>query len=299
MKVQCILGTPPFMLLGITIARLLPRRWADALCRRLARDMARRRNTLFRTLRANHRHVLGPGLDDEALDRHTERALYYLGRTYVDILRATVRDFETGRLGVRVATQAEHDRILADLRDPRGTVLVGPHLSSFDLAAQWLAYNGFELQMLSLANPDAGTRFLNWFRQRRGLLMTPIGVQALRQGVRRLRQGGIVVTGVDRRISDDDPPVPFFDAPARMPTGHVRLALQTGAHVLVACCLQEPDGRYRLMAAPALEMERTGDRERDVAHNVRRVLAICEEMIRLAPEQWLMLLPVWEEDMPV
>jgi lauroyl/myristoyl acyltransferase len=42
-------------------------------------------------------------------------------------------------------------------------------------------------------------------------------------------------------------------------------------------------------------MERTYDRALDVRHNTRRVLAIIEEMIRLAPDQWLMFVPVWPE----
>jgi len=43
-------------------------------------------------------------------------------------------------------------------------------------------------------------------------------------------------------------------------------------------------------------METTGDRAQDVRHNVRRVLAIIEEMIRQAPDQWLMFVPVWPEN---
>jgi lauroyl/myristoyl acyltransferase len=81
-----------------------------------------------------------------------------------------------------------------------------------------------------------------------------------------------------------------------MPDGHVRLALQTNARVLIACCHQDEAGEYTLRVEPPMEMERTGDRERDVAHNVRRVLAVIEDMILEAPEQWLMFLPVWGEE---
>ena len=180
------------------------------------------------------------------------------------------------------------------MRDPRGTVLVGPHMGNFDLAAQWMATQGVDLQFLSLAAPDAGTLTMNALRESRGIHVTPIEPRALRVAFRRLKEGGVVVTGIDRVVSRSDEPVLFFDALAPMPNGHVRLALQAGSHIVVACCLQQPDGHYKTVIAPPVEMEVTGDRRRDVAHNTRRVLQVAEEMIRSAPDQWLMFHPVWD-----
>jgi len=37
----------------------------------------------------------------------------------------------------------------------------------------------------------------------------------------------------------------------------------------------------------------TGDREHDVAVNLRRVLTELEGLIRQHPEQWMMFVPVW------
>ena len=295
MKAQQILGSPPFIILGMVIARLTPKRFGYWLARRIARDMARRRNHLFRTLRGNLRHVVGPQVSEKALDELAENAIFHAGCTYFDMFRTSRQDLIQGRVNVRVDPNA-WEMIKSVLADKRGVVLVGPHMSNFDLAAQWIAARGVQMQALSLAMPDLGTRVVNWLRKRRGITMTPIDVRSLRLALERLRQGGVVVTGVDRPTSKDDEPISFFDAPARMPTGHVRLALQTGARILIACCLQEPDGYYTLQFAPPLEMETMGDRAQDVRHNVRRVLAIIEEMIRQAPDQWLMFVPVWPEN---
>jgi lauroyl/myristoyl acyltransferase len=297
MKAQELLGSPPFILLGMALSRVLPPSWVRALGRRIARRMARDRNHLFCTLRANLAHVLGPAADQETLDRMAEQAIYHAGCTYVDIFRFSTRDYRRGKVPIRVDWDrwAAVDRCL---RDERGTVLVGPHVSNFDLAAQWIAAQGHEIQGLSLPNPNRGTRFLNKLRNQRGLVMTPLSLASLRSAAQRLRAGGICMTGADRPISDADPLIPFFGAPAHMPTGHVRLALQTNARILIACCTQDPDGVYNLHMAPMLEPETSGGRERraqDVAHNVQRVLTIIEAMIRQKPEQWLMLVPVWED----
>jgi len=293
MKAQGVLGSAPGMMLGIAIARATPKRFGYWLAARIARFSARRRNNLFCTLRTNLAHVLPPESAPEELDAAAERVIYHAGVSYYDMFRAGVDDYVAGRAPIRY-DPVEWERTLDVLNDGRGTVLVGPHVGNFDLAAQWIAAQGVEIQALSLADPTTGNRMQNWLRRRRGMLVTPISMSALRAAVARLRKGGVVLTGVDRPVSPDDEPVQFFDAPARLPDGHVRLALQTDAWVVAASCVLEPDGCWVLHVPPPLEMERTGNREADVRRNVRRVLEVIEGLIRLAPDQWEMFEPVWE-----
>ncbi|MHB1294520.1 MAG: lysophospholipid acyltransferase family protein [Anaerolineae bacterium] len=295
MRAQDVLGTPPFIALGMGIARVLPRGVTYWIARRFARNMARRRTNMFRTVRANIKQVVGPEVDDQELDRCAENAIAHAGRTYVDMFRAPIRARRPEHVGVELDPR-EWETTWNALQDGRGVVLVGPHVSNFDLAIQYLVACGFKIQTLSLADPNTGTRVVNWLRRRRGLEITPIDVGALRHAMDQLRKGGVVLTGVDRPVSPDDEPIPFFDAPARMPTGHIRLAMQTNARVIVACCMQRDDGRYVLRIAPPVEMISTGKRAADVRTNARRVLAIVEDMIRSVPDQWLMFIPVWRPE---
>ncbi|HHX66085.1 MAG TPA: hypothetical protein GX702_14500 [Chloroflexi bacterium] len=295
MKAQDILGSPPFVFLGIAISRTLPPRTVYWLAKRIARSMARRRNQMFSTVRHNLAHVV-PDADDAELDRMAENAIYHAGRTYFDMFRLTMDDYRAGRAQVCLDAEA-WEAARNELLGPRGTIIVGPHMSNFDLASQWFAAQGVEIQALSLAEPDMGTRVVNRLRSHRGITMTPVNLNALRLAMTRLKRGGVVMTGVDRPVSEKDRPLPFFGRPARLPTGHVRLALQTDSRLLVACCVQAPDGCYNIHIAPPLEMERTGKgREVDERHNALRVLAILEDMIRMAPSQWLMFVPVWRPE---
>lgn len=295
MRFKTILGSPFFILLGVAIAHTLPASFGYWLSRRVARYMSKRRNRLFCTLRANIAQVVGSQATAEQLDAMAESAIYHAGCTYYDMFhygRDALRHYD---IALRTSPEV-WEAVRAALHDRRGAILVGAHMSNFDLAAQWIAAQGVELQALSLTEPDWGMRVVNEIRRRRGLVVTPVGVEALRSALKRLRNGGVVVTGVDRPLSEHDDPILFFGRPAHLPTGHVRLALQTNAPILVACCVQEPTGRYALLLAPPLEMERTYDRNEDIRHNARRVLAILEDMIRQAPEQWLMFVPVWPEE---
>jgi lauroyl/myristoyl acyltransferase len=44
-----------------------------------------------------------------------------------------------------------------------------------------------------------------------------------------------------------------------------------------------------------VELEDTGDFERDVHVNVRKVIARMEKWIHRYPEQWLMTQPIWRD----
>lgn len=293
MRVQDVLGSPPFVALGMAIGRLTPARFAYWLARRIAHGMARNRRQMFVTLRANLSRV-APQASAAELDAMAEQAIAHAGRTYFDMFHSTIDDYVAGRAKVRI-DPAELQMAIDTCHSGRGTIVVGPHTSNFDLAAQWLVAQGIEVQALSLAAPNAGTRLLNNLRGTRGLVMTPIDMASLRTAMERLKAGGAVLTGVDRVASRKDPLLPFFGEPAPMPTGHIRLAVQTDARILLAYCLQDPDGWYRIRFCRPLEMEKRATRDETIRHNALRVLAIIEDVIRSRPEQWLMFVPVWDE----
>jgi lauroyl/myristoyl acyltransferase len=81
-----------------------------------------------------------------------------------------------------------------------------------------------------------------------------------------------------------------------MPSAHVRLALKTSARLILVCCvLSAETQRYILHIEPPLEMIRTGNRDEEVAVNMRRVLDQLEGVIRRWLGQWQMFVPVWPE----
>ncbi|MHB1318759.1 MAG: lysophospholipid acyltransferase family protein [Anaerolineae bacterium] len=290
MKASGKQGSAPPILIGVILARLMPRWLGYWIVRRGSSVMRAKRMALYSILRENLGHV-DPQITGEALDDLAQRALIELGYTYFDMFHYRRVRLLQGKL--LTYDPDEWRRARAQFQDPRGTIVVGAHIGNFDLAAEWFVSQGFELQALSLADPGGGTQVVNRFRRQRGLIVTPISVQALREALRRLRSGGVIITGVDRPASYDDPTTVFFGAPAPLPRGHVRLALQTDARVVVAYCSRQANGVYRLHISAPLDMVRTGDREADIALNTRRVLELVEDNIREDPAQWAMLRPVW------
>ncbi|MBN2393346.1 MAG: hypothetical protein JXR84_21625, partial [Anaerolineae bacterium] len=124
--------------------------------------------------------------------------------------------------------------------------------------------------------------------------ISPITPQTLRDAMRRLQGGGVVITGVDRPVGEGDEPVEFFGATAYLPTGYIRIPLITDCLVMTVSFIYQ-DGVYWIMGNPPMEMVRTGDRRRDQEINLRRILSQIEGFIRRAPDQWMMFIPVWRD----
>jgi len=147
-----------------------------------------------------------------------------------------------------------------------------------------------------LPNPSPGFERANELRRLSGAQVTPLSTAALRQAIELLRHGGVLAVAGDRPVSEIDPPIPFFGRPARVPSGHVRLAGKTGAAICLFYCLYSPEaGRYTLHLEAPLELLRGRDREETVQHNMRQVLDALEVVIRGWAGQWQMYVPVWPE----
>lgn len=257
---------------------------------------------------ANLCQVLGPEVDDKTLHRLVRQVFHNNARNDYGLWHLVGRGPETICAAVHITPDARA-RLEQALQRGKGVIIVGTHTGNFNLGILALAAHGLEIQVLGLAAPPAGGfDLMDRMRARAGVRLTSISVPALREAIKRLRAGGVVLTGVDRPVDDAEqsvePPslagrsrrgVEFFGRLAPLPTGHVRLALKTDATIVVASPCRDPQMGNVVRLSPPLEMVRTGDRDEDLRVNLRRVTGWLEEFIRARPEQWAMFVPVWPE----
>jgi len=284
------LGTRLWMSLG----RTLRPGAAHALIRPAVGLVASLRNSrLYRALYYNQAYVLGPKATPAQVDANVHAVLAHGAQTSYDMVRFLAQ----GEAAVRQAIDFT-DETWAHARQAqalgRGVMVCGCHLSAFNLGLLTFSLTGLPVQVLSRAQPTGGFKLMTDLRDRGLLVETPIDGPSLRAAFTRLRAGGLVATAADwPEAADPDVMLPFFGAPARLPTGHIRIALSTGAALFAISARWSPERGYYTISAPPLELERTGDRQQDVIHNARRVLAIMEGWIAETPQQWLMYYPVW------
>jgi len=284
--------------LGIGFALWLGRVTPPGVAHRLNSFIAdrvagRRSYDMVRAVRANQWVVSGGTLSADGLDqrvretfRHTARCLYDY---YHHLDDPTAMDS-------LVTYEPRVDELLTALSHGDETaILVGPHLSNFDLVARAIATRGVGLMALSFSQPGSGYQWQNELRRRWGIDVAPASTASLLKAARRLRAGGTVMSGLDRPLPGSPYRPRFFGRPAPLSAMHVMLGLKTGVPVYVLAAVMRPDGVYDINVSDRIEMVPGADRRAALVANAERVLAAAEDFIRLAPSQWSMFYPVWPE----
>lgn len=294
MNVQQFLTSDLGTRLWMSLGRSLPPGPAHALINAGVGIVARRRNSrVYRVVYDNQAHVLGPDAGPAQIDANVRSVLAHGARSSYDLMRALSQGEAVARDALDFT--AETWKSINDaLAQGRGVLVCGSHLSAFNLGMLSFSLRGIPVQILSRAQPAGGFKLMTDLRDQGLLEETPIDGPSLRKAFQRLRAGGVVGTAVDwPEAADPDLRLPFFGAPASLPTGHIRIALSTDSVLFPISARWSPERGYFSISEPAMDVERTGDRQYDMAHNALRVLAVIERWITETPEQWLMYYPVW------
>ncbi len=176
------------------------------------------------------------------------------------------------------------EHVEAARRSGRGLLFLTPHLGAFEVAAQYAASR---MPLTVLYRPPR----LRWLeapmgagRRRGGLALAPTGVAGVRKLLAALRRGEAVGILPDQVPSGGEGVwAPFFGRPAYTMTLASRLAVKSGATVLLAFAERLEKGRgYRLTVRP-LERPFTGE----PAADARTLNEAIEALIRLRPSQYL------------
>lgn len=292
MNINQIIGGKIGVGLALALGRLLPPKAGYWLADHVASWMSQKKNnSIVRALRSNTEVASGFSLSENEIDLRVEKILRNNNRALYDFYRYMRNPQEILN---RVEFSSEFQPVFDICKNrTRAVVFVAPHTSNFDLAGQALALRGLRVQILSYPQPPSGYRWQNQLRAQYGLEITPMSIESLRSAKHRLIDGGCVLTGLDRPMQESNYPVHFFGHSALLPVSHVRLAIETGADVVVVACITLPDGRYQLTSSGLISMQIDQDRRRETIKNTEIVLAEAERIIKRVPEQWSMFYPIW------
>jgi len=88
--------------------------------------------------------------------------------------------------------------------------------------------------------------------------------------------------------------VDFFGHPAATTSGPIILAKKTGATILPMIAIREKNNKHKILIDSPMELESTGNLEKDILLNVQRYTKILENYVRKYPEQWLWTYRRWK-----
>jgi KDO2-lipid IV(A) lauroyltransferase len=168
-------------------------------------------------------------------------------------------------------------------------------MGAFDLSGYAIALRGARPLVLAYPNPNPGYQWQNELRRQVGLDVEPLTMESFQQATRHLRQGGTVITGVDRPWPGGQYHPKFFGRPSDIPVTTIQMAIRTETPVMLLACIRQPDHRYILHASELIELHKHPDRDVELVENTERVLSAAEGFINSAPEQWAMFYPVWPD----
>jgi len=180
-------------------------------------------------------------------------------------------------------------------RGERGTMMLIPHLSGFDLGGLLLGRQGFKYLTLSYPNPPRGYEWQNQIRNERGEEVMPMSFESIQLARERLQGGGTVLTGIDRPFPGTRYFPQFFGMPTELPVAYIKLALRTGARVFVVAFQTQADLTYEIDASDQIELVPERDPRKELENNASRVLSAAETFIRRDPSTWAMFYPLWPE----
>lgn len=291
---QQIINNPFAVNLAFFLGRGIPPVIGYPLCNFIGNWIATLRDSnVTQAVRANQWMVRGANLEKEVLDRAVRetlqnniRDLYHLYH-YIQNPEATQRLIHFNPLARELIERPEFAE--------RGVVIVGLHLSGFDLILQSICRQGFKAMVLTIPDPQRGRLIEYEMRKRTGMNLIPASLNTLRQAVKHLEQGGMVLTGMDHPVPDPKYHPRFFGHAAALPTHYVSLALKAHVPVVIMAAVYHADGNYHILSSEPIEMECDSDRGREILFNAENVLKLAEGFIRLAPQQWNVPLPVWPE----
>ncbi|MFA7007092.1 MAG: lysophospholipid acyltransferase family protein, partial [Verrucomicrobiia bacterium] len=173
----------------------------------------------------------------------------------------------------------------------KGTVVVTAHLGSVENGGAIIVRHGYKFNVVAL--PMADSRLDELFqaqRAGRGMQVIEVG-RATRECLRAIQRNEIVALLGDRDFTRNRDATVFFGAPARLPTGPARLALGTGATIVLGFCVRLPDDRYKLFLYDPIFTDKTKD---TVETLNRRIAGQLERAIGDHADQWHLFHSPWD-----
>ena len=168
----------------------------------------------------------------------------------------------------------------------KSAIGVAAHHGNWEVLGGFLAARGHppEVVVRGMEN-RLFEEYLNANRAKLGISVVKDSV-AVRHLTKSLREGRFVCLLADQGVLGlASSFVPFFGRPAKTPRGFAVFALRFDVPVCFMDMVRLPNGKFRAIFEP-VEIERTGDREKDIDSMVARYSEILEKWVREYPEQY-------------
>ncbi|MEJ2744887.1 MAG: lysophospholipid acyltransferase family protein, partial [bacterium] len=174
-------------------------------------------------------------------------------------------------------------------------ISVTAHIGNWEMGAAATSSMGLPLHAVVLKMKNRWVdRFFSRLRMSGGIQPVALG-NAAWDCFRALKRKEMVAFVADRDVDGSGCRIPFFGKEVSIPRGPAEMAAKSGAPVVPAFCIQEEEGRFRLVVEEVIDLERDIPLEQKVALINQRVVGLIEKYISRYPSQWFAFYRVWDE----
>ena len=185
------------------------------------------------------------------------------------------------------------EHLQAARRRHGAAVLLTAHVGNWELGAVAIRRLGFPVAAVALPHEDPRmNRLFDRQRQRCGVEVIPLGHDAARTCMRRLRAGALVGILGDRVFAGGSVVASWCGRPIQLPRGPALLSLRSRVPIVPTCLIRAGDGTFRLVMDPPIDPPRHVVREQTARRLTQAYAAALERYVRRWPEQWLLFQPV-------
>jgi lauroyl/myristoyl acyltransferase len=179
--------------------------------------------------------------------------------------------------------------IQSALKQGRGVILLSAHIGNWEFGGTMMRLSKYPLAVVSLPHNSAPTNALvNRFREGKGITVIEVDASPFSSLpiLRHLRKNGVVAMIGDKDFFGNGKLISYFGKQVRFPIGPVTIAMASGAALIPAFVLKQPDGRYFGVLESAIPLTKEGSREQAIQKNLEKIAVIFETYIQQYPDQW-------------
>ena len=171
----------------------------------------------------------------------------------------------------------------------KGALILTAHLGNWEMGGIFLTLMGYSLTVITA--PDVEARLHDYrvrLRQEQKIKVVTLDdtLASSLAVLKALKANELVALLGDRDLFGKGIPVNFFGQRVFFPIGPALLGYLSEADLIPTFVLMVEGDKYRCLAEPPIILQKTGNRDEDVAVNTQRIATVLERFIHLYPDQW-------------
>lgn len=171
----------------------------------------------------------------------------------------------------------------------KGGLILTAHLGNWEMGGIFLTLMGYSLTVITALDVEARLHdYRVRLRQEQKIKVITLDdtLASSLAVLKALKANELVALLGDRDLFGKGIPVNFFGQRVSFPIGPALLGYLSEADLIPTFVLMVQDDKYRCLAESPIPLQKTGNRDEDLAMNAQRIATVLEKFIRLYPDQW-------------